>query len=101
MGSGEPFHVVDADTMQEIYKIDGLISKGSPVISTAYATEENGHQVYIYMVPYDCTKESNFWIISDKEGQTEPIYETNDRRKQLLLSNGCNSIKRISCLVSG
>lgn len=76
MGSGEPFHVVDADTMQEIYKIDGLISKGSPVISTAYATEENGDQVYIYMVPYDCTKESNFWIISDKEGQTEPIYET-------------------------
>ncbi len=76
MSSGEPFHVVDADTMQEIYKIDGLISKGSPVISTAYATEENGDQVYIYMVPYDCTKESNFWIISDKEGQTEPIYET-------------------------
>lgn len=76
MGSGEPFHVVNADTMQEIYKIDGLISKGSPVVSTAYATKENGNQVYIYMIPYDCTKENNFWIISDKEGQTKPVYET-------------------------
>lgn len=76
MGSGEPFHVIDANTMQEIYKIDGMISKGSAAVSTAYATKENGNQVYIYMVPYDCTKENNFWIISDKEGQIEPQYET-------------------------
>lgn len=48
----EPFHVVDANTMTTIYTIDGLLSKGSAAISTAYATEENGNQVYIYMVPY-------------------------------------------------
>lgn len=76
MGSGEPFHVIDANTMQEIYSIDGLITKGSAAVSTAYATKENGNQVYIYMVPYNCNVEDNFWIISDKEGQTEPQYET-------------------------
>ena len=47
MGSSEPFHVVDANTMETIYTIDGLITKGSAAVSTAYATEENDHQVYI------------------------------------------------------
>lgn len=73
MGSSEPFHVVDANTMQTIYTIDGLTTKGSAALSTAYATEENGNQVYIYMVPY---KADTVWIISDREGQTEPVYET-------------------------
>lgn len=72
----EPFHVVDANTMETIYTIDGLITKGSAAVSTAYATEENDHQVYIYMVPYNCNTDENFWIISDKQGQTEPDYET-------------------------
>ncbi len=76
MGSSEPFHVVDANTMETIYTIDGLITKGSAAVSTAYATEENDHQVYIYMVPYNCNTDENFWIISDKQGQTEPDYET-------------------------
>lgn len=76
MGSAEPFHVIDANTMETIYSIDGLKTKGSAAISTAYATKENGNQVYIYMVPYNCTGDDSFWIISDKEGQTEPKYET-------------------------
>ena len=67
MGSSEPFHVVDANTMETIYTIDGLITKGSAAVSTAYATEENDHQVYIYMVPYNCNTDENFWIISDKD----------------------------------
>lgn len=89
MGSNEPFHVVDANTMTTIYTIDGLLSKGSAAISTAYATEENGNQVYIYMVPYapeshiegsgrdqvQVYTNSYLWIIKDKEGQTEPEYE--------------------------
>ena len=75
-GSGQSFRVLQADTMEEIYKIDGLATKGSAAVSTAYATKENGNQVYIYMVPYNCNGENNFWIISDKEGQTEPKYET-------------------------
>ena len=76
MGSSEPFHVVDANTMETIYTIDGLITKGSAAVSTAYATEENDHQVYIYMVPYNCNTDENFWIISDKQGQTAPDDDT-------------------------
>lgn len=75
MGSAEPFHVIDANTMQTIYTVDGLVTKGSAAISTAYATEENGNQVYIYVVPYKCTDKQNFWILTDREGQTEPSYE--------------------------
>ena len=51
MGSNEPFHVVDANTMEEIYSVP-ILTKGSAGISTAYATAENNWQVYIYLVPY-------------------------------------------------
>ncbi len=79
-GSGEPFRVIDANTMTEIYRIDEIASKGSPVLSTAYATEENNHKVYLYVVPYRPEgtypdRISNMYIIQDSIGQTEPIYE--------------------------
>ena len=35
MGSSEPFHVVDANTMQTIYTIDELNTTGSAALSTA------------------------------------------------------------------
>lgn len=79
MGSNEPFHVIDAVTMKEIYSVP-ILSKGSAGISTAYATEENGWQVYIYMVPYAPNENdhSELWIISDRQGQTKAEYEVVD-----------------------
>lgn len=79
MGSNEPFHVIDAITMQEIYSVP-ILSKGSAAISTAYATEENGWQVYIYMVPYQPNDQnhSELWILTDRQGQTTPQYEIVD-----------------------
>jgi len=75
MGSAEPFHVIDAETMKEIYSVP-LLTKGSASVSTAYATEQNGNQVYIYMVPYaPVDNRSQLWIIKDKEGQTKADYE--------------------------
>lgn len=76
MGSYEPFTVLDAWTLQEIYTVP-ILSKGSAAVSTAYATEENGWQVYIYMVPYapNADDQSELWIISDKQGQTDAKYE--------------------------
>lgn len=75
MGSAEPFHVVDAKTMKEIYSVP-VLSKGSAAVSTAYATAENGYQVYIYMVPYaPVNGESELWIIKDSQGQTKADYE--------------------------
>ena len=76
MGSAEPFHVVDANTMQEIYTVEGLVTKGSAAITTAYATEENGNQVYAYLVPYAPQGDSSvMYILKDKENQTEPDVE--------------------------
>lgn len=80
MGSNEPFHVLDAVTMEEIYSVP-ILSKGSAGISTAYASEENGWQVYLYMVPFAPNAKDNaeLWIISDQQGQTEAKYEVVDR----------------------
>lgn len=75
MGSLEPFHVIDAKTMKEIYSVP-VQSKGSAAVSTAYATAANGYQVYIYMIPYaPVGDESEMWIIKDKQGQTKADYE--------------------------
>ncbi len=79
MGSNEPFHVVDAATMKEIYSVP-ILTKGSAGVSTAYATAANGHQVYIYMIPYapKDEKTSQMWIIKDHQGQTKADYEVVD-----------------------
>lgn len=75
MGSAEPFHVIDAATMTEIYSVP-VQSKGSAAVTTAYASEENGWQVYIYMIPYAPVDDvSELWIIKDKQGQSKADYE--------------------------
>ena len=85
------FNVKDIDaektriTLKEVYSVP-ILSKGSAGISTAYASEENNWQVYIYMVPYspNANDLSELWIIEDKQGQTEARYEIveNIGRKQ-------------------
>lgn len=78
MGSNEPFHVIDANTMQEIYRIDEIITKGTPILTTAYATKENNQEVYLYLIPYAPDKESDssvMYIVRDRIGQTKPKYE--------------------------
>ncbi|MBW4827736.1 MAG: DUF4430 domain-containing protein [Clostridiaceae bacterium] len=78
MGSAEPFHVIDANTMEEIYRIDEIITKGTPILTTAYSTKENNQEVYIYLIPYAPDQESDtsiMYIVRDSIGQTEPKYE--------------------------
>ena len=79
MGSAEPFHVIDAETMKEIYSVP-ILTKGSAGISTAYATDENGQMIYLYLVPYAPKDEtvSQMWILTDRQGQTKPEYEIVD-----------------------
>lgn len=76
MGSAEPFHVIDAVSMKEIYSVP-VLSKGTASVTTAYAAKENKQKVYIYMVPFSPNAAGNaeLWIISDCEGQTEASYE--------------------------
>lgn len=87
MGSKEPFHVIDANTMEEIYRIDEILTKGTPILTTAYATKENNQEVYIYLILYAPDSESNcsvMYIVRDSIGQTGPKYEkvTNVGEKQ-------------------
>lgn len=83
MGSAEPFHVLDAKNLKEIYSVP-VLSKGSAGVSVAYAAAENRNQVYIYMLPYepDADGNSELWIISDREGQTKAKYEVIDYEKE-------------------
>ncbi len=88
MGTNEPFHVLDAATMTEVYSVP-VCAKGTASVCTAWSTEENGQEVTIYLVPYrplegevtvDGRKEykpirSDFCIIKDKPGQTAARYE--------------------------
>ena len=88
MGTNEPFHVLDARTMTEAYSIP-VEAKGTASVCTAWATEENGWEVTIYLVPYrplegnverDGRTElrpirSDFCIIKDRPGQTAARYE--------------------------
>ena len=82
-GGNAPFTVLDANTLEEIYTIPDLISKGSAVLTTAYATKENNQQVYLYITPYKPAgtypdRTSQLYIIKDSIGQTEPDYEIVD-----------------------
>ncbi len=88
MGSEEPFWVIDANTMEAVYSVDGLLTKGSAALTTAYATAANHQRVYIYMIPYAPKRKtgegaqnpsdyetSYLWILRDEQGQTEPVFE--------------------------
>ncbi|MDE5762770.1 MAG: Ig-like domain-containing protein, partial [Bacteroidales bacterium] len=74
MTSGGGFDVFDAQTLEKIYTVDmGGISQSSPVVNTAFATEENGHEVYIYVCLNNA--QGSLVCIRDFEGNTEPLVQ--------------------------
>lgn len=82
ISSAAEFSVLDADTLEVIYKIDEILSQSSPIITTAYATEENNQQVYIYMIKFNGYANGGYeedsgcvYAIKDCQGQTKPSYE--------------------------
>lgn len=83
-GSTAPFSVLNAADLKTIYQIKGIQSQSSPLVTTAYATEANKNQVLIYVTKYG-TIDQNYafskdsscvYVLTDREGQTEPSYET-------------------------
>lgn len=87
-GSTAPFSVINASTMQIIYQISGIRSQSTPLVSTAYAAQDNNNQVYIYVANYfsgsfdNTTYQSTYnpdssclYVIKDSAGQTAPSYE--------------------------
>lgn len=83
-GSTTPFSVLDAETLETIYQIKEIHSQSSPLVTTAYASDKNNQQVFIYLTNYGTcdqdgvyTKDSScVYVISDCAGQTTPSYET-------------------------
>ncbi|MDE7090714.1 MAG: Ig-like domain-containing protein, partial [Bacteroidales bacterium] len=66
--------VYDAETLDKIYTVDiGGISQSTPVINTAFATEENGHEIYIYVCLN--TEQGSLVCIRDFEGNTVPLIQ--------------------------
>lgn len=82
-----PFRVLDANTLEQIYSIPDIVTKGTVVLTTAYATADNNQQVYLYLQPYEPGGTSEDWltyseqglyIIKDSAGQTTADYERVD-----------------------
>lgn len=67
--SAAGFSVLDAETLTLLYRAD-VQTQSSPILTTAYATAENGWQVYLYVTQYQ--RPSSLVLIADKQGQTEP-----------------------------
>lgn len=82
ISSGSGFTVMDSETLEIIYQIDEIKTQASPIISTAYATEENGYEVKMYVTDYGGYASGGYtptsscvYMITDRQGQTEPEYE--------------------------
>ncbi len=83
-GATAPFSVLDAATLKTIYQIKDIKSQSSPLVTTAYATDKNKHQVSVYVTSYGTADQdgnfakgsSSVYVIQDSEGQTRPSYET-------------------------
>lgn len=85
ISSNAGFTVLNAETLEIIYQINELQSQSSPILTTAYATEENNWQVYLFMVKYngfengdysDYAKDSScVYVIQDSQGQTQGDYK--------------------------
>ncbi|MDE6694557.1 MAG: Ig-like domain-containing protein, partial [Bacteroidales bacterium] len=74
MTSGGGFDVFDAQTLEKIYTVDmGGISQSTPVVNTAFATEENGYEVYIYVCLNNA--QGSLVCLRDFEGNTEPLVQ--------------------------
>lgn len=82
ISSGNGFTVMDSENLEIIYQIDEIKTQASPIVTTAYATKENGYEVKMYVTGfggigsggYDPTS-SCVYLITDRQGQTEPEYE--------------------------
>lgn len=74
MTSSGGMDVYDATTLERLYSVDlGGISQSIPLLSTGYATAENGNTVYLYV----CLNNANGSIVcvKDFEGNMNPIVQ--------------------------
>lgn len=82
---GGGFSVLDEQTLRIIYDTQEIGTQSVPLITTAYASEENGQQVYIYLLE----NSGHLVLMKDKQGQDEMEYE---RLKNISDSGNSNSV---------
>ena len=83
VSSGKGFFVLDADTLEVIYKDEEAFqSQSSPMLTTAYATEENDYTVYLYVTRFFGYESGGMhpdsscvYVIKDSQTTTELTYE--------------------------
>lgn len=76
-GTKAPFTVFDLDTLEVIYTIDDIKGIATPILSTAYANEENHQEIQLYMINYDAqNNQRSLYHITDNEINTEPNYQS-------------------------
>ena len=64
-GSTGKVSVLDAETLELLYQVD-LLTQTSPIITTAYATPENGYQVYVYFMQYN-SNDNGIYVLADSQ----------------------------------
>ncbi|MEG0571307.1 MAG: PQQ-binding-like beta-propeller repeat protein [Oscillospiraceae bacterium] len=76
-GANGGFLVLDAETLEIIYNIPEVKTQSSPIITTGYATPQNGYEVNIYVVKFDKSNPSPscLYRITDSAGQMTPNFE--------------------------
>lgn len=72
------FAVINLDTLQTIYTIDQIKGQCIPILSTAYASDDNHQEVQLYMINFttDSNKQTNLYHITDNEINTTPNYQS-------------------------
>lgn len=78
--SSAGFSVLDANTLEVIYQIQGIESQSSPILTTAYANENNNNKVYMYVIGFGKYSSGGYvnteiYSIEDFEGNTTPKFE--------------------------
>lgn len=66
------FSVLNAEDLSVVYQISDFKSQSSPVLTTAYANEQNGMTVVLYLTDYQTSK---LYAVYDSKGQTEQNFE--------------------------
>ncbi|MEG0276856.1 MAG: hypothetical protein RR630_07495 [Coprobacillus sp.] len=77
-GKASSFTVFDINTLEVIYVNDKIAGQCIPVLSTAYATEENNQEVQLYMVNFsvDSNGQTNLYHITDNAENMTSIYQS-------------------------
>lgn len=68
-GAGISFTVLDLNTLEEIYSIDNIAGSCKPILSTAYASDDNHQEVQLYMInyAYDSNRQTHLYHITDNQ----------------------------------